>query len=175
MPGMLRKPRLLCRGTSSSNPSPSSRESTKVADRIVGNRAREQYGDCYPLSERRSGWPGRSAGCRPVPSNRARQRAHQPASPRPRTRSSNPVPSSGESTNFRFPVASASRLPDAPRGLWRSDVAMPHQMFADIPSLIAAAGTVFPGKSGALTWHRPLVQGLDFEMDVRGVSHKFAI
>ena len=91
------------------------------------------------------------------------------------TESSNPSPSSGESTNFRFPVASASRLPDAPRGLWRSDVAMPHQMFADIPSLIAAAGTVFPGKSGALTWHRPLVQGLDFEMDVRGVSHKFAI
>jgi len=39
----------------------------------------------------------------------------QPASPRPRTRSSNPVPSSGESTNFRFPVTSASRLPDAPR------------------------------------------------------------
>jgi metallo-beta-lactamase superfamily protein len=31
------------------------------------------------------------------PSNRARQKARQPASPRPRTRSSNPVPSSGES------------------------------------------------------------------------------
>jgi len=46
----------------------------------------------------RSRWPGRSAGCRPVPSNRARQKARQPASPRPRTRSSNPVPSSGEST-----------------------------------------------------------------------------
>jgi hypothetical protein len=40
-------------------------------------------------------------------SNRARQKARQPASPRPRTRSSNPVPSSGESTNFRFPVTSA--------------------------------------------------------------------
>ena len=36
------------------------------------------------------------------PSNRARQKARQPASPRPRTRSSNPVPSTGESTNFRF-------------------------------------------------------------------------
>jgi hypothetical protein len=45
----------------------------------------------------RSRWPGRSAGCRPVPSNRARQKARQPASPRPRTRSSNPVPSSRES------------------------------------------------------------------------------
>src|SRR6516164_8303755 len=53
-----------------------------VADRIVGNRAREQYSDCYLLSERRSRWPGRSAGCRPVPSNRARQKARQPASPR---------------------------------------------------------------------------------------------
>src|SRR6516162_5205414 len=74
-----------------------------VADRIVGNRAREQYSDCYLLSERRSLWPGRSAGCRPVPSNRARQKARQPASPRPRTRSSNPAPSSGESTNHRFP------------------------------------------------------------------------
>ena len=41
--------------------------------------------------------PGRSAGCRSDPSNRARQKARQPASPRPRTRSSNPVPSSGES------------------------------------------------------------------------------
>jgi hypothetical protein len=30
---------------------------------------------------------------------------------------SNPAPSSGESTNFRFPVTSASRPPDAPRGL----------------------------------------------------------
>ena len=36
--------------------------------------------------------PGRSAGCRSYPSNRARQKARQPASPRPRTRSSNPVP-----------------------------------------------------------------------------------
>jgi hypothetical protein len=35
------------------------------------------------------------------------------------TESSNPASSSGESTNFRFPVASASRLSDAPRGLWR--------------------------------------------------------
>ena len=46
--------------------------------------------------------PGRSAGCRSYPSNRARQKARQPASPRPRTRSSNPVPSSGESANFWF-------------------------------------------------------------------------
>ena len=44
----------------------------------------------------------RLAGCRPVPSNRARQKARQPASPRPRTTSSNPVPSSGESANYRF-------------------------------------------------------------------------
>ena len=36
------------------------------------------------------------------PSNQARQKARQPASPRPRTRSSNPVPSSGESANFQF-------------------------------------------------------------------------
>jgi hypothetical protein len=50
----------------------------------------------------RSRWPGRSAGCRPVPSNRARQKARQPASPRPRTRSSNPVPSSSESANFQY-------------------------------------------------------------------------
>ena len=45
--------------------------------------------------------PGRSAGCRSDPSNRARQKARQPASPRPRTRSSNPVPSSGESVSQR--------------------------------------------------------------------------
>jgi len=48
---------------------------------------------------RRSRWPGRSAGCRPVPRNRARQKARQPASPRPRTRSSNPVPSSRQSVS----------------------------------------------------------------------------
>ena len=60
---------------------------------------KEQYSECYPLSERRSRWPGRSAGCRPVPSNRARQRTRQPASPRPRTGSSNPSLSSGESTS----------------------------------------------------------------------------
>src|SRR6516165_11896554 len=47
-----------------------------------------------------SGYGG--CDCRPDPSNRARQKARQPASPRPRTRSSNPVPSSRESTNFRF-------------------------------------------------------------------------
>jgi len=30
---------------------------------------------------------------------------------------------------------------------------------------------------GGLTWHfaRPPVQGLDFEMDVRGVAHEFVI
>ena len=43
--------------------------------------------------------PGRSAGCRSDPSNRARQKARQPASPRPRTRSSNPVPSSKQSVS----------------------------------------------------------------------------
>jgi len=48
---------------------------------------------------RRSRWPGRSAACRPVPSNRARQEARQPASPRPRTRSSNPAPSSRQSVS----------------------------------------------------------------------------
>src|SRR6516162_5463926 len=42
--------------------------------------------DWYLLSERRSRWPGRSAGCRPVPNNRARQKARQPASSLPRTR-----------------------------------------------------------------------------------------
>ena len=65
------------------------------ADRVMA--AQCPLGDWYLLSKRRSRWPGRSAGCRPVPSNRARQKARQPASPRPRTRSSNPVPSSGES------------------------------------------------------------------------------
>jgi len=60
------------------------------------------HGDWYLLSKRRSRWPGRSAGCRPIPSNRARQKARQPASPRPRTRSSNPVPSSEESANHQF-------------------------------------------------------------------------
>jgi hypothetical protein len=38
----------------------------------------------------------------PVSSTR-RRRSRQPASPRPRTRSSNPVPSRDESANFRFP------------------------------------------------------------------------
>ena len=76
-------------------------------------------GDWYLLSKRRSRWPGRSAGCRPVPSNRARQKARQPASPRPRTRSSNPIPSSGESANHQFRddfTGSTSRFPalDAP-------------------------------------------------------------
>ena len=70
------------------------------ADRVMA--AQCPLGDWYLLSKRRSRWPGRSAGCRPVPSNRARQKARQPASPRPRTRSSNPVPSSRESTNYRF-------------------------------------------------------------------------
>src|SRR6516164_1983273 len=61
---------------------------------------------------RRSRWPGRSAACRPVPSNRARQEARQPASPRPRTRSSNPSPSSAESaTNRSHGVRGA---PDTP-------------------------------------------------------------
>src|SRR6516165_3406488 len=84
-----------------------------VADRIVGNRAREQYSDCYLLSERRSRWPGRSAGCRPVPSNRARQKARQPASPRPRTRSSNP---NGllASSNCKANIARARQLMAAP-------------------------------------------------------------
>ena len=35
------------------------------------------------------------------------------------TEGSNPFPSSGESTNCRYPVGSASRLRDAPRGQWR--------------------------------------------------------
>jgi hypothetical protein len=54
------------------------------------------------LRVRQSRWPGRSAGCRPVPSNRARQKARQPDSPRSRTRSSNPSPSGGESADFLF-------------------------------------------------------------------------
>jgi len=55
--------------------------------------------------------PGRSAGCRSYPSNRARQKARQPASPRPRTRSSNPVPSSAEShkLDHRDPASGAMR------------------------------------------------------------------
>ena len=59
----------------------------------LGNR------DWYLLSERRSPTPPAADRS---PSNQARQKARQPASPRPRTRSSNPVPSSRESTNFRF-------------------------------------------------------------------------
>jgi hypothetical protein len=66
---------------------------------LIGQLGRR---DGYLLSERRSRWPGRSAGCRPVPSNRARQKARQLASPRSRTRSSNPVPSSEESANFWY-------------------------------------------------------------------------
>jgi hypothetical protein len=69
------------------------------SDRVMA--AQCPLGDWYLLSKRRSRWPGRSAGCRPAPSNRARQKARQPASPRPRTRSSNLVPSSRESTNLR--------------------------------------------------------------------------
>jgi len=90
------------------------------ADRVMA--AQCPLGDWYLLSKRRSRWPGRSAGCRPVPSNRARQKARQPASPRPRTRSSNPVPSSKESANFqplsggRIGVRTSSRLRGACRG-----------------------------------------------------------
>ena len=53
----------------------------------------------YPTEATRSAIAvaGCSAGCGPVPSNRTRQKARQPDSPRSRTRSSNPVPSSGES------------------------------------------------------------------------------
>ena len=69
----------------------------------------------------RSRWPGRSAGCRPVPSNRARQKARQPASPRPRTRSSNPVPSSGESganSTPRLRLGISKRSPKRDGILW---------------------------------------------------------
>src|SRR6516162_3707781 len=79
--------RLFLGGTDGSNPLPSSGES----------------------GERRSRWPGRSGGCRPVPSNWARQGARQPASLRPRTRSSNPVPSCGES--YKLDDGGRSRRP----------------------------------------------------------------
>ena len=69
---------------------------------------------------RRSRWPGRSAACRPVPSNRARQEARQPASPRPRTRSSNPAPSANESVSAGSPwTLSASGDPAPEEGLRR--------------------------------------------------------
>ena len=67
----------------------------------------------YLLSERRSRWPGRSAGCRTVPSNRARQKARRPASPRQRTRSSNPVPSRRESANHQFLTGGSDVRPKA--------------------------------------------------------------
>ena len=69
---------------------------------------------------RRSRRPGRSAACRPVPSNRARQEARQPASPRPRTRSSNPAPSSEESmqtsSSGRARLIPLSPIAAAPNG-----------------------------------------------------------
>ena len=91
------------------------------ADRVMA--AQCPLGDWYLLSKRRSRWPGRSAGCRPVPSNRARQKARQPASPRPRTRSSNPVPSSGESGELRMARPSSELLaPPRTRGVLRDEV-----------------------------------------------------
>ena len=59
----------------------------------LGNR------DWYLLSERRSPTPPAADRS---PSNQARQKARQPASPRPRTRSSNPVPSSSESGELPY-------------------------------------------------------------------------
>ena len=74
------------------------------AEKIKGRRPlQETASPCtgpslFPAREERVGVRGPAhSGCRPVPSTRARQKARQPASPRPRTRSSNPVPSSGES------------------------------------------------------------------------------
>ena len=42
-----------------------------------------------------------------------------------------------------------------------------------LPDEIVHRGAI----AGGLTWHfaRPPVQGLDFEMDVRGVAHEFVI
>jgi hypothetical protein len=47
----------------------------------------------------------------------------------------------------------------------------------DIHPLLAEEIVRRGAMSGGLTWHfaRPPVQGLDFEMDVRGVAHEFAI
>jgi len=45
-----------------------------------------------------------------------------------------------------------------------------HPLFAD--KIVRRAAT-----PGGLTWHfaRPAVQGLDLEMDVRGIAHEFTI
>ena len=61
------------------------------------------------------------------PSNRARQKARQPASPRPRTREvSNPVPSSGESTNYLF--LSRRRPFNTSGGAWADGTAGPRDV-----------------------------------------------
>ena len=63
----------------------------------------------------------------PSPSNRARQKARQPASPRPRTREvSNPVPSSGESTNYLF--LSRRRPFNTSGGAWADGTAGPRDV-----------------------------------------------
>jgi hypothetical protein len=59
-----------------------------------------------------------------VPSNRRVKRRDNPASPRPRTRSSNPVPSSRESTNFRF-LRRAIAREEARRSGSRSGITTP--------------------------------------------------
>ena len=47
----------------------------------------------------------------------------------------------------------------------------------DIHPLLADEFVRRAAMSGGLTWHfaRPPVQGLDFEVDVRGVSHELVI
>src|SRR6516162_7902167 len=92
-------------------------------------------GDWYLLSKPRSADRGGRVAppaADPSQSNRARQKARQPASPRPRTRSSNPVPSSRESTNFRF--LGHRRAPPAwflPEELCRFDTNVLQRLWSD--------------------------------------------
>ena len=123
---------------------------------------------------RRSRWPGRSDACRPVPSNRARQEARQPASPRPRTRSSNPAPSSGESMSHTDQAA-AGREPRLSRGCaplgWRrgrqrragrssmalknSNVSVgPYSSTAMLPARVGDSTTPGPQKAASLGTRR---------------------
>jgi hypothetical protein len=53
-----------------------------------------------------------------------------------------------------------------------------HRRAREMPRQTLADEIIRRGASpGGLTWHfaRPPVQGLDFEMDVRGVAHEFVI
>jgi len=128
-------------------------------------------GDWYLLSKRRSRWPGRSAGCRPVPSNRARQKARQPASPRPRTRSSNPIPSSRESFSFWISPwflekpgfsASVGRMPDGAVG--RDAQVQQHRAEEPVVSLSGDISVPQCRRCGSRRWSAAAKRGCAVEI-----------